>query len=532
MYLPYYDIYSYPVVTPKRGRTLLLMGMSQDGPVNIPIPCANITVAERIFGKEGSLTDAFKRAYNVDQNMTIYLMRVTGEHATASLWGETLEGKPVEMITMSCVSGGEKYNGIQVLMSTVEVQEGTEHAAILFNFPESMGLASRMYVVSDYANCNELVQAINQDTQAGLNCVIASTKHKEIPAINILGWNDVEMFSGGEDGDTASKNDLYLALEYSYSLLEGYYIDYVCPIDARFDDVHPAAYYGKAIYGTSVYEANRDYLSLQDAEMDNRLVTFHGQLIKFCKRQESLSCMTHGILGMNVIKDPTDLVKHKYSYIIRLMETSGFKNRYDLAEFRAGEWFDSGYYVSITAGELIYNEGKDDEYHENIAVTYAAMLASLSPFGTTTNKKIPNATKLRYQFNGDELRELASMGVVAPRESVRHGIVIANGVTASMPTSEMHSIANVRQVQLVMSFLNEALDTYIGYPIRQLLESRTLQDAIETVLNSLKVDGILIDYTYNLEYDEIKGTGLITVSLLGKLMVEFVTAKSLLTFSS
>lgn len=533
MYLPYYDIYSYPVVTPVRGRTLLLMGFAQDGPVNIPVPCANLTVAERIFGKEGTLYKAFKRAYEVDQNLTIYLMRVTGEHATAVLYGTNGQpgGETKEVIKLRTISGGNKYNAVQAIIVDVPIQENKTNTVLLFNFPDEVGLEPRGYVLSDYANCNELVDAINQDTRAGLNCVLATAKEKQFPAKTIASRNSSVVFSGGEDGDYVDKNELYLALEYSYSLLEGYYIDYVCPVDARFDDVHPAAFYGSAIYGTSIYQADRDYLSLQDSENGNRLVSFQGQLIRFCKRQEGLGCMTHGILGMNIIKDPTDLAKHPYSYIVRLLETSGFKNRYDLAEFRAGEWYDKGYYISITAGEMYYDEETDNEYYENIAVTYAAMLASLSPYGTTTNQKIPTANRLRYQFQAEELIELANLGVVAPRESVRHGIVIANGVTASLPTTEMHSIANVRQVQIALSFLNEVLDTYIGLPILDLIQSSTLQDAIENVLNSLKEDGILIDYNYNLEYDENKGTGLISVDLQGKLMVEFVSASSLLTFS-
>lgn len=532
MFLPYYDIYNYPVVPPVRGRTLLLLGVSKLGPVNIPIPCANKTVAKRIFG-DSELYKAFCRAYEVDTNITIYLMRVSGEHASSSLWADDMKGgSPVEAITLRSISGGEVFNDIQVTFSTIPDGNGGFPTALTFFFPPEANTPMRSYIVSEYETCNDLVRAINEDTRAGLNYVVASTRYKQYPATSIPGWNMDAIFTGGEDGDDIDKNALYLALEYSYSLLEGYYIDYVCPVGARFDDVHPAAYYGKAIYGTNIYEENRDYLSLQDSTKNNRLVSYQGQLIEFCKKQENLGCMTHGILGLNRVKDVTDLTKHEYSYIIRLLEASGFKNRYDLAEFRSGEWYDQGYYVSIVAGEKYYDVDTENKYHENLAVTYAAMLADLDPFGTTTNKTIPGTEELRYQFTANELRELADMGIVAPRESVRHGFVIANGVTASMPETEMHSVANVRQVQLTLSFLNEALDEYIGTPIRPLMESRTLEDVIENVLNSLKQDGILIDYNYNLEYDESRGIGIVTVDLQAKRMVERVTASSLLSFSA
>lgn len=535
MYFPHYDFYNYPIVSPQRGRTLLLLGTALDGPVNIPIPVQNPQVAKRIFGEMGTLYQGYLEAYDVSSTITIYMMRVTGEHASAEMWGMDMsqavrEKKPILKFRM--ISGGEKYNEVSAQIRNMPGEDGEDNYVLAFNLPESIGIDSPMYALDDYENMNMLVKRINEDTRTGANCIIASTTNPDNDVRTLIPFNDIEYFEGGVDGEDVSKNDLYLALEYTYELLVGYYVDYIVLLNARFDDVHPAAFYGKAVYGTSIYEESRDYLSLQDTENGGRLVTFHGQLINFCKKQVGFGCMTHGVIGMNLIKDPSDLEKHEYSYIIRLLETSGFKTRYGLAEFSNGEWYDSGYYVSVVSGELIHHPEQEGEYFSNMCVPYAAMLASMGIDETTTNQVIPGAEKLRYQFTTNELLELSQMGVVAPRESVRKGIVIANGVTASIPTGEMHTIANVRQVQLALSFLNEALDEFVGEPILPLIRGRALQDVIETVLNSLKDDGVLIDYRYNLEYDENKGTGALTVDLQTKFMVESITASSNLRFSS
>jgi hypothetical protein len=527
---PLYDITRYSSGPSfQRGRTLLLLGTSKNGPVNEPVLVNSLDRAEKVFGKEGSLYQAFERAYRVDSSITIYLMRVTGEHASCVLWGtETDFGQQVPLLRLSTIYGGEAYNQMTAMITNDD--EG--NACLMLTYPAESAYPNKAYVLKDFDTLNMLVKEINEDTRMGESCVHANTRFLDRPAMTLAAWNDIEHFTGGVDGTDATKNDIFLALEYAYSLLEGYYIDYVCPVDARFDDTHPAAYYGSAIYGTSIYEADRDYLSLQDSADNNRMVTFHKQLIDFCKKQIAMGCMTHGIIGLNVIKDPTDLEKHEYSYIVKLLETAGFKDRHGLAVFRNGEWVDSGYYISITAGEQIYNEGSEDEYFENIAVSYSAMLAALPTDATPTNRKISNDAPLRYQFTSGELAELSHMGIVAPRDSVRHGVVIANGVTAAVYNNDMHSTANLRQVQLVLSFLNEAIDEYVGQPILPLIQRGTLQKVIEKVLESLKIDGLLIDYRYNLEYDEIRGNGTLSVDLMAKNMIDYVSATAGLKFAA
>lgn len=529
---PLYDLTTYPVQGPMRGKTLLIMGMSADGPVNIPIPVTSLDSAKKIFGEEGSLYKAYERAYLVDSTILIYLMRVTGEHATCTLWGRDIEDYESDLqpiLNLKSLSGGAAYNGMEI--SIQEDVTNNNDFLLMFTFPPHTGLDAITYRLDDYDNINMLVKAINEDSNSRNSCIHASSTYLDYSTRSIVAYNDIETFEGGEDGLTATKNDLFLALEYSYSLLEGYYIDYIVPVDARFDDTHPAAFYGDAIYGTNWYDDTRDYLSLQDMEDEGKLVTFYKQLIDFCKKQIALGCMTHGIIGLNLVKDPTDIGKYEYSYVVKLAETSGFRTRYGLSTFANGEWSDSGYYISVTTGEQFYHKDTESEYYENLAVTYAAMLTSLSPTGTTTNLPIPNSEGLRYEFEGNELMELSALGVVAPRNSVRKGIVIANGVTAGLASNDMHSIANVRQVQLALSFLNEAIDDYIGQPILPLIQRGVLQKVVKNVLDSLKEDGLLIDYNYNLEYDESRGLGTLSVDLQAKNMVEYVSARAQLGFT-
>lgn len=524
---PLYDITNYPHQTIKRGKTLLLMGTAADGPVNIPIPVTSVEMAQRVFGTSGSLYRAYQRAYAVDSTILIYMMRISGEHATCDFYGRNDYEDYRPVLKMRTLSGGEAYNEMQAM-----IREDENNVQYLqFVFPPHLEMDTLMYNLADYQTMNELVRAINEDSKYQRSCVHASTGYPEYPTTSIITANSVETFAGGEDGIYMSKDDLFLALEYSYGLLDGYYMDYIHPVDARFDDTHPIAFYGSAIYGSDYYHAERDYLSLQDMENEGQIVTFHRQLIDFCKRQESLGIMTHGIIGFNNVANPASVEREEYSYILELAKATAIGNRYGLSTFASGSWIDNGYYVSVISGEAYYLEGTEEEYYENLATSYAAMLAALSPLGTTTNLAIPGIGRLRYEFTSDEIRELSYLGVVAPRNSVRYGNVIANGVTAALPDSDMHSIANVRQVQLTISYLNEAIDEYVGEPILSLIRRRVLHTVIENVLVSLKEEGILIDYSYNLEYDESRGSGSLSVDLQAKNMVESVSASAALRFA-
>lgn len=516
----WYDYLSYPRTEPQKGRTLFLLGLAKDGPIFTPLQMRSLEAVQAVFGTEGSLYRAFERAFQVNPNLDIYLMRINGEYARCTLYG-FVDWNIEPVLQLRCINGGEKYNDIQVMIA-----EQDDQMVLQFSFPEDAGLSTVSYPLANYPTLEILVRDINNDTRSGSNLVFATTNRPELPPSVLLGLTETKTFSGGEDGLYPTKDGLFLALEEAYKLLEGYWIDVIVPVDARFDDVHPVAIYGKDVYGTKYYSAQRDYLALQDTENNNRFVTFHGQLIRFCQKQMQLGIMTHGVIGLNVVEDPTDLEKHEYSYIIRLLEATAFRNHYDLAVFENGQWKDTAYYISVTAGELVYNEGTDDEYVENIAVTYAAMLASLAPQESTTNRPIPGATKLRYQFTTGELQELAKMGVVAPRESVRKGIVIANGVTPTMSHPELKSVANVRLMQFALAQLNETLDTFVGQPLYPLLQHGAIEKAVYDTLEALKNEGFLVDYDYRIQYDENEGICVIEVEFLGINMVEFLTTRA------
>lgn len=526
---PKYEVNPYPVSAPQYGRTILLLGTSADGPVNVPVPITTPTRAQQIFGEEGTLYKKFVEAYDTNSGLLIYLMRISGEHAEAELFGfPSMFEDAVSVLKLKAIYGGEAYNNIQAIF---QVLDADGDVSLTLSFPEHTGLSPLSYKLSTYGNIAMLVKAINEDTRAGINCLRASTLQPELPTSSLLGMGDVIEFSGGADGLELTKNDMFIALEYAYTLLDGFYIDVIIPLGVYLDDVDPVLLHEVDKLGPGTYVAGRDYLDLKDTENGDRLVSFHGQLIKFCKRQVRFGVMTHGVIGLNPVADISQIEGLEYNYILYLLQQTAFRSRFDISEFSGGNWIDSGYYVSVIGGEMIFNEGTDNEYFGDWTVVYGALLASLGRQYTTTNLKIPGPVKPRYHFTSGELGELGRMGVVAMRESVRNGLVVSSGVTAALPESDMHSIANVRQVQTAIAALNQALDDYSGELILPLIENGTLDEVAESVLSELKNEGILIDYRKNIEYDRIRGTGILSVDLLARQMVDFLPVRASLSFS-
>jgi hypothetical protein len=534
-----FDTYELPTSPLNPGRTIFLLGTSIDGPINSPVPVRNLAEAEAIFGHkdQGDLVKAYERTSLVIGN-TVYLMRVTGEYARGSLLGITDAGvKPV--IKIRSISGGSIYNSIHLYIDNVVVDSVTKQALIV-ELPSSK-MPSTAYLLDKYDNIQGLLADINGDTRTKNNLIYATSEYPMLPISCLNTYNLIPTpIIGGKDGlmsiaalglsPEVSYDDLYIALESSYHMLEGRDIDIICPVSARFDDTHPVHFYGGSSYNGVPYSSG-SYLTLVDTENNNAIVTFHEQLIEFCRGQERFGMMTHGVIGLRELGDLTGVGSYNYAYVLRLMETTAFKDRTGLVEFTDGSWYDKGYFITVFAGDLVFNKGTADEYYANGCDVYAGMLASISNNDTTTNRALPAGVDLRFEMDSVELKELAVLGVTAFRNSVSQGPVISNGVTASLAQSVLHYIPNVRMVQLAMRAVNGAIDDLIGENFRPIISENQMKRRIDGVLSGLKTQGLLKDYNFDVTLNQSTGTGIVIINALPKYSTEFISAGANIIFT-
>lgn len=526
-----YDAFQMPTAPPNPGRTVLLMGKSKSGPINSPVYIKNMKEAEAIFGDKeyGDLVRAFDHASR-NSDITIYLMRVTGEYARGSLLG-IVDNTEQPVVKFRSIYGGDDFNYISYRVQDVTVNDGSVQTALVFENPNGINVA---YPLSEFATLQELVTAINVATRQGEGLLVASTAYPQLSTDTLLTLNDESrLLIGGSDGLDVTKDELYMALDVSYEILEGFEVDIVHPVSARFNDTYPGYFYGKdASYGQAVYGdyADGDFLKLIDTENDNRPVTFHEQLITFCRRQEQSGIMTHGIIGLRRISNMKALSREG-SYLIQLLDTTAFRTRYGLVDQIFGQIYDKGHYVTVFGSEFTFDEGTENEYIENGAALYAGFVAAIPAGTTTTNQSLPEGITLRHEFSGSEIRELAVMGVTVARNSVRKGLVIANGVTAALFESELHFIGNVRMVQHALNAVNAAVDDLIGEPFSQTVIGKELHRRLTNVINHLKTQGILKDASFQVEFSRRTSTGKVSLDLLPKHAIEFIATDAMLQFN-
>ncbi len=494
------------------GKTVYILGVSEDGPVMQPIYVKSTTEAESIFGNKmkGTLVRACEEAYDRNSEIAIFLMRISGKSATLKIAGFH-RGDLVELLHLRSASGGGRYNDVCVDL---------EHRADLNEnlFVITSGSYRIVYNLEQYQTIGHLVLQINQDCRSNLHGVIVESDYYDAPIMSIVtAFTEKAFLTGGDDGLGLTKDEMYLQYEDACRLLLGKPIDIILPVGVYVDDVHPVALYGEGTYGNAVYASTDDHLQLVDTYNNNRVVSFHEQLIDFCRKQMSFGFMTHGVIGLRPLKVVPDSIEHDYSYIIRLVEATIFKDRYGLLEYKDGQWVDKGYYISVVGGELVFQPDSPAEYFSNGAAAYAALLAGT--YETTTNTQVKDV-KLRYELPEEVVGELSKLGVVMFQESIRNGIVVASGVTASHYSNELHSVANLRMTQLSLAHVNEVVQQIYESDTDPALRRRLVEERIKERLRQLKSSNILLDYDYRILMNRTNSEGSILLTLHTKYTVE------------
>jgi hypothetical protein len=530
------------------GNRLYLLGTSEDGPYMEPTLITGKEMARSMFGDEakGTLVKAFDEAYDRNEDISIYLMRITGKSATLDIEGLPSEdpNNPQYCLRLYSAYAGEKYNQCSAYFTEDETRE-----LRIFHLNTSTG--QFVYELPTYITLGAFVKSLNEDCRMGRHNIMAYTDYPDSDFGPVMGWMSISdnvtivdyssgivsqtpeddgspvipstddtnevyfvpddgiihpyYFGGGEDGTDLTRDELYLACDLAYQVLQGRPVDVIVPVGMYVDDIHPAFLYGKGIYGSSVYSSTNDYLSLIDTQNDNKIVSYHEQLIDFCREQMRLGFMTHGVIGMRPYTVVPENISYDNSYINRLASLSAFKDRYGFLEYRNGQWYDKGYFVSVVPMELIFRKDLPDAYFANGAVRYAAILTG--HFDTTTNLLLGDDVELRYELSDESLSRLGNIGLVGFRDSVRKGLVVASGVTAGSPTTEMHNVANVRMVQIVITYMNDAVNDVYESDYDDGMRRNFLEQQVKTRLDYLAKQGVILAYDYAIQYrnDGIKG---------------------------
>jgi hypothetical protein len=519
------------------GRTICLLGTAGRGPIKEPVLIEHPDQATAIFGTEGTLTRAAIDIYSLNPLASIYCFRISGAYATLDM--DLAVGEATEEVSLDIVRGlhlrsrlgneSDDEIGINFAIFQSEDPENIPGRGALLMFGAE-GQTLRTYWLHDYPTVGELVRIINEDADRGDSPCYAST---DWPAENsgMLTYYmgpDTLYLSGGQASITLDKDELFLALSDAYELLLGRHIDVIIPLGAYLDDAYLYDYWGSGEYSEGHFASPEDHLTLWDTDTDAP-ATYHAQLVEFCRAQQGFGWMSHGVIGMRPLTDPL-IEEDPSTYILQIVEETALKKRLGLVDGEGDSARDYGGYLSIVAADLLYQPLTPNEHWDTGALAYAAMICGMDSALTTTNRVVPGNLQQRIEFDTETLRDLAYLGVVAFRTSVKHSaLVVSNGVTAALPSRDAHLLSNVRMMQIAICNLNALIRDFKGENIDDLRRSGEVERQVTDLMDNLKLAGILRDYRFFHRFNTATRGLIMNLQLQTRNSLEHISASGELT---
>lgn len=465
------------------GKRIYLLGSAEFGPTNEPILIKSTVGLYNKFGKQGTLINAFHALKYVSKNNFVYLVKTTGEHATAHFNVNIQNGEIIEGgFVLASSQSNEIFNDIEII---------NDIDKITIIFPSELGVKNIVYKYEDYPTIDKLASAINKDTRQKRSYIYAyysvdpstPTKH----AFFSCNLTDIYMY-GGQCGLNYSKNLLYNCLNNTYDILESHDIDIVVPIDAFMDDIYPDDSEGTQYqYNMKYYQSTKDYLT---EDFTGKKLSFMDQLLQFCLKQLNSGLVTTGIIGYN----------SSYKYWSKyLSKADDIAQMYKACfEYNLSNCANPAYafLISVVAGDIKYNKGT---IIDNGYLAYAALCANTIITSGTTNIPISNTISLHHEFSEEVLKDLADIGIVAFRHSPLYDMpVVYDGVTASPVNENLKLFCNVRMIQMCISYINKLFQFYVGYNIVDLIKGKVIIEDLNNILKILANNNIITSYDFNI----------------------------------
>lgn len=485
------------------GRKIYLLGTAILGPVNTPIRANSLSHAISVFGSQGSLIDAYRVIIETRLDCEVYLCKVTGIHSEVYLninqpFNEVIENG----MYIKAKHANENYNDVSITLS--------EEALFIEYNPTDYNGYTLEYSYKDNPSLHGLVEAINEDTRnlkSEVYCYANCEPNTQtIGSLDTVNPTTIKL-SGGNSGLYYNKNMYYNCLDETYAMLEGFDIDLIIPLGANYDDT----FTDNEEYLEDYYNLDREYLTLKNDKEE--YLSYYTQLLRFCKNQMRFGFLTNGIMGTFIIDDPF-FDEEKY------LETLKYFNE---SNKQVKEYEKYKHLISVVVGDL-YNM-----YGANISngyIAYSAIVASLIISENTTNRMLPKTFTIATIFSQDSINKLQEIGFTSFRYSVlKKTVVVTNGITTSSDEAFKYFV-NVRMSQLTMCYVRLLLSSFIGEDLNDILISKSLEQGLKSLLNSLVRLKVLTGYGINELINPITGHIFLDLSLKTIYMIENVRAYS------
>jgi hypothetical protein len=181
--------------------------------------------------------------------------------------------------------------------------------------------------------------------------------------------------------------------------------------------------------------------------------------------------------------------------------------------------------IAVAPGYMIFDPNSDPQVEIALPGNYsagpvAALISSLSPHSSPTNKVLPGVSRLALRFSYAQ-----RMGLVGKRILVleaRSGVRVVRGITTD--TGGFTQITTRRIVDFAKAGIRQVSNPFIGR-LNNVRVRAALQSAIDGLLTSMLVDEQLTAYQLEVtatRRDEIEGRAIVNVLLQPTFSIDFV----------
>lgn len=401
-------------------------------------------------------------------------------------------------IELESAFGGSVYNEAKS-----EVKTADSVTTVTITKPESkraiMNEAPIVFKSSDFPTFQLLVNAVNTHPQ--LKNVIKAQTDAPNTFVTALQTQTETSFSGGKDELNLSKDEMYKRLggekdvdgsiirQGAYPLLENYLVDFVYPVGVYADD----KLVGK--YDSFAYQ-----LALACAVMSHYNNVTIGQISTTTPVDVSLAAVESHVRRLEAVDN---------SYYMR--DTLGA-----IITDGEGTMFDLGQFIQVVAGpDLIVGNTRLGQVAADSAAAYVGMITDLKIQSAPTNKPIPSAIGLRFEYSAAQLNRLTAKRYVTFKYKSNGRVGVVDAMTAAHTGSDYTRLSTARIVKEAVNAVREEADPYIGEPNDQ-ANRNALTSAVDKRLGKMVEAKALLGFDFGLIVTpqmELIGEGQIELSL-------------------
>lgn len=190
--------------------------------------------------------------------------------------------------------------------------------------------------------------------------------------------------------------------------------------------------------------------------------------------------------------------------VITTMAVSGDYNTaigtdwYGVQHYADSIGFDSSPFLILTYGDISYEVNTLRQYLTTGATAMAGLLSTL-PAGRSPVNKSTQKTYLIDEFTDSQVEALFNAGLNTFVNNPARGVVPVGGRTISQ--QDYLDIVHIRLAQLTILTVRRAVEGYIG----ESPNITAVRSSVDAAMKSLIAPDALIDCSYDLRYDAVRG---------------------------